>query len=162
MDIVVIAGIVLILVFSFVILFGAPYLPTMKQQAQNALGLLDLQPGQVMLELGSGDGRVLKQAAQQGIRGIGYELNPLLVLYSQISCWRYRKLVTFKCRNYWNITLPECDGIYVFLLDKFMPKLDKKICRDLSKPVKLVSYAFKIPGRKPVAKKGGLMLYVYK
>ncbi len=162
MNIIVIIGIFLVLIFSFVILFGAPYLPTLKPQAQNALDLLDLQPGQTLLELGSGDGRVLKQAAQKGIQGIGYELNPILVLYSQISCWRYRKLVTFKCRNYWQVKLPECDGIYVFLLDKYMQKLDQKIMQDLHKPVKLVSYAFKIPGRVPIAKKSGLMLYVYK
>ena len=93
----------LVLIFSFVIFFGAPYLPTLKPEAQKALGLLDLKPGQTLLELGSGDGRVLKQAAKQGIRGIGYELNPLLVIYSQISCWRYRKLVTFKCRNFWQV-----------------------------------------------------------
>ncbi|MDB5182258.1 MAG: hypothetical protein JWO47_42 [Candidatus Saccharibacteria bacterium] len=161
MNIAILFAVFLILVFSFVILFGAPYLPTLKPQAQNALDLLDLKPGQILLELGSGDGRVLKRAAKQGISGIGYELNPLLVWYSQISCWRYRKLVTFKCRNYWQVTLPECDGIYVFLLDKFMPRLDKKITKDLSNPVKLVSYAFKIPGRKPAAKKGGLMLYKY-
>ncbi len=162
MNIVIIGLTALLLVFSFVIIFGAPYLPTLKPQAQKALDLLDLQPGQIMLELGSGDGRVLKQAAQKGIRGIGYELNPLLVLYSQISCWRYRKLVTFRCRNYWHITLPPCDGIYVFLLDKFMPKLDGKIMKELDKPVKLVSYAFKIPGRVPTVKNGGLMLYEYK
>ena len=162
MDVLVIVLIILLFVFSFVILFGAPYLPTLKPQAQNALDLLDLKPGQIILELGSGDGRVLKQAAHKGIQGIGYELNPLLVIYSWISCWRYRKLVTFKCRNYWNVTFPECDGIYVFLLDKYMPKLDKKIMQDLNKPVKLVSYAFKIPGRNPDAKNGGLMLYRYK
>lgn len=161
MNILILIGIVLILLFSFVILFGAPYLPTLKPQAVAALELLNLQPGQVLLELGSGDGRVLKYAASKGIRGIGYELNPLLVLYSTISCFKYRKLVTFKCRNYWQITFPECDGIYVFLLDKFMPKLDKKIMQELTKPVKLVSYAFKVPGRKPVRTKSGLMLYEY-
>jgi hypothetical protein len=161
MNIFIIVAVCIILIFSFVILFGAPYLPTLKPQAQNALDLLNLKPGQVLLELGSGDGRVLKRAAKQGIKGVGYELNPLLVLYSKISCWRYRKLVTFKCRNYWQVTFPPCNGIYVFLLDKYMPKLDKKIMQDLPKPVKLVSYAFKIPTRKPVAKKGGLMLYKY-
>jgi SAM-dependent methyltransferase len=152
---------VVLLVFSFVILFGAPYLPTLQPQAQNALDLLDLKPGQTLLELGSGDGRVLRQAARRGIKGIGYELNPLLVLYSQISCFRYRKLITFKCRNYWQVKLPPCDGIYVFLLDKYMQKLDTKIIQEVDGPVKLVSYAFKVPGKKPSAKKSGLMLYNY-
>jgi len=162
MNILVLVFIGIVLVFTFVILFGAPYLPTLKTRAIEALELLDLKPGQTMLELGSGDGRVLKRAAVQGINGIGYELNPLLVWYSRISCWRYRKLVRFECRNYWSITLPPSDGIYVFLLDKFMPRLDKKIVAEAKKPVKVVSYAFKIPGKKVSTEKNALFLYTYK
>ena len=162
MNLLLLALIVLVLVFSLVIFFGAPYLPTLKKRIDDAFELLDLKPGDTLLELGSGDGRVLRRAAQMGIKGIGYELNPLLVWYSQISCWRYRKLVTFKCRNFWQVKLPECDGIYVFLLDKYMQKLDTKIIQETDMQIKLVSYAFKIPGRNPIAKKGGLMLYEYK
>lgn len=154
-------SIIFVLVFSFVILFGAPYLPTLKNSADIAFELLDLKPGDTLLELGSGDGRMLRQAAKRGIKGIGYELNPLLVLYSQIANWRYRKLITFKCRNYWQVTLPECDGIYVFLLDRFMSKLDNKIKAELKSPVKLVSNAFKIPGKKPIKQKNALFLYKY-
>jgi SAM-dependent methyltransferase len=152
---------ILVLVFSYVIFFGAPYLPTLKKQSDDAFELLNLKPGPMLLDLGSGDGRVLRAAAQRGIKGIGYELNPLLVLYSRISCFRYRKLVTFQCRNYWKVTLPPCDAIFVFLLNRLMPKLDAKIEAEVKKPVKLVSYAFKIPGKVPAAEKDALFLYKY-
>jgi hypothetical protein len=150
----------LVLVFGFVILFGAPFLPTLRDRTEDALDMLNLKPGQTLLELGSGDGRVLRAAAQRGIRGIGYELNPLLVLYSKVRNWRYRHLITFKWRNYWLGALPKCDGIYVFLLDKYMLKLDKKIMQDIGH-AKLVSYAFKIPNRKIAQEKNGLFLYKY-
>lgn len=150
------------LLFAFVIFFGAPYLPTLNKSIDDALELLDLSPGDTLLELGSGDGRVLKRAAQKGIKGVGYELNPLLVWYSQISCWRYRKLLSFKCRNYWQITLPQADAVFVFLLDKYMTKLDNKITAELRPPVKLVSHAFRIPGKKIAKQKNALFLYVYK
>lgn len=150
-----------VMIFSFVVLFGAPFLPTLKKRIDDSFELLDLKPGDTLLELGSGDGRVLKRAAQMGIKGIGYELNPLLVLYSQLSCWRYRKLATFKCRNYWFVTLPEADAVFVFLLDKYMPKLDAKIKAEAKSPVKLVSHAFKIPGRKILKQKNGVFLYKY-
>ncbi|CAN5385420.1 hypothetical protein BH10PAT3_BH10PAT3_5110 [soil metagenome] len=161
MNTIILVTIVLVLIFSFVILFGAPFLPTLKKTSEDAFELLDLKPGDTLLELGSGDGRILRMAAERGIRGIGYELNPLLVLFSQISCFRYRKLVSFKCRNYWLIKLPPCDGIYVFLLDKYMSKLDKKIMQEVKLPVKLVSHAFKIPSRNPARKKNALFLYIY-
>jgi hypothetical protein len=161
MSIVLVAVMVLILIFSSVILFGAPYLPTLKARAENAFDLLDLKPGQTLLELGSGDGRILRMAGQRGIRAIGYELNPLLVIYSKLVCFKYRKLITIKCRNYWQVKLPKCDGIYVFLLDRFMSKLDKKVMQEKRGSVKLVSFAFKIPGKEPTREKNALFLYRY-
>jgi hypothetical protein len=151
----------LVLSFGFVVLFGAPYLPTRKQQTETALDLLDLKSGQTLLELGCGDGRVLKAAAQRGIRGIGYELNPILVIVARLYTWSERKNVKIIWGNYWTQPWPKADGIFVFLLNKLMPKLDTKITQEFSDPVKLVSYAFAIPGKKPVTEKGGLYLYRY-
>ena len=161
MDLTLIVLVILILVFSFVVLFGAPYLPTLKARTEDALDLLDLKPGQTLIELGCGDGRVLRAAGKRGLTGVGYELNPLLVLTSKVVCFRYRNLVTIKCRNYWQVKLPKCDGIYTFLLDKYMSKLDKKITQEKHNSVKLVSFAFKIPGKKIIKEKNGLFLYRY-
>lgn len=149
-----------IIVFGFVVFFGAPYLPTRKKQIGTALDLLNLSPGQTLLELGSGDGRVLLAAAERGIKCVGYELNPILVVISRIVTWRYRKLVSIKHGNYWSKNWPRADGIYVFLLDKYMLKLDKKI-RDQNRPLKLVSFAFRIPNKKLAKKLQGIYLYKY-
>lgn len=151
----------IILLFGFVVLFGAPYLPTLGKQQKTALELLDLKPGQTLLELGSGDGRMLAAAAKQGIKSIGYELNPLLVVYSKLRLWRYRKLARVRWANFWNRKLPACDGIYVFLLDRYMPKLHTKITQEISNPVKVVSYAFKFPEIKHITERNGMHLYVF-
>ncbi|MES2971501.1 MAG: hypothetical protein V4702_04215 [Patescibacteria group bacterium] len=151
-----------ILIFSFVIAFGAPYLPTLRARTPEALDLLDLKPGQTLLELGSGDGRILRAAAERGIKSIGYELNPLLVIWSKGRHWKYHKLITVHWGNYWRHKLPVTDGIYVFLLNQYMEKLNNKIEQEITKPVKLVSFAFAIPGKKPVKELNGLMLYEYK
>lgn len=161
MNIVVIVSVALLFIFSFVVLFGAPFVPTLKKRAEDAFELLDLKSGETLLELGSGDGRILRLAAKKGIKGIGYELNPLLVWYSRLRNWRYRKLISFKCRNFWHVELPESDAIYTFLLDKYMDKLDKKIIQEKQKSVKLVSFAFKIPNKKIIKEKNALFLYEY-
>jgi hypothetical protein len=149
----------ILITFSGVLLFGAPYLPTLKKQQKEALDLLSLKPGQVLIELGSGDGCILKEAARRGITAIGYEINPLLVVYGKISCWPVRKLVKIHWRNFWHISISPADGIYTFLLDRYMPKLDRKIESEIEKPLKLVSNTFELPGRKPIKKQSGLMLY---
>lgn len=148
-------------IFSFVIFFGAPFLPTLKARTAEALDLLDLKPGQTLLELGSGDGRILRAAAEQGIYAIGYELNPVLVVWSRLINWRYRRLIRVHWGNYWRKKWPKTDGIYVFLLNPYMEKLDKKIILYKHKPVKLVSFAFEIPGRKPIKEMNGMFLYKY-
>ncbi len=161
MDLAILGLLIIVLCFGFVVFVGAPYLPTLKPNINEALAMLDLRPGQIMLELGSGDGRVLKAAAQRGIKSIGYELNPILVLYSHLSCWRYRKLVKIRWMNFWWVKLPRCDAVYTFLLPKYMDRLDKKIMRDLRRDVKLLSFAFSLPNKKPVRQSKGIMLYQY-
>jgi len=157
-----IVGLIVFLLFSFVTLFGAPFLPTLNAQTTEALDLLDLKPGQTLTELGSGDGRILRAAARRGIYAIGYELNPVLVIWSRLASWRYRRLITVHWGNYWRHSLPLTDGIYVFLLQSYMKKLDTKIIQEAKKPIKLVSYAFQIPNKKHSKLLNGLYLYSYK
>jgi hypothetical protein len=161
MNIVILFVALVIVLFGFVVLYGAPFVPTLRASSEEALDLLDLKPGETLLELGSGDGRILRAAAKRGIRSIGYELNPLLVLWSRVACWKYRRLVTVNFGNYWQQTWPPTDGIYIFLLDRYMEKLDKKIIQEIHKKVKLVSFAFAVPGRRAAKEQNGLFLYSY-
>lgn len=152
---------ILAILFAFVLLFGAPYLPTKKAQAQAALDLLELKTGDTLYELGCGDGRVLKQAAERGIKGVGYELNPLVALAARLYTWRYRKSVKIVCGNFWRADISQADGVFVFLLDRFMPRLDAKIKKEIKHPVKVASFAFKIPNKKISHTKDGIYLYQY-
>ena len=161
MNIFVVIAVIIFILFVFVLLFGAPYLPTLKKQSGVALDLLDLKPGETLVELGSGDGRVLREGAKRGLKVIGYELNPLLVIVSYFVCFKYRSSVTIHWGNFWQNKLPECDGIFVFLLDKYMKKLDTKVIQETNKKVKLLSYAFKIPDKYYVQEKSGMYLYKY-
>jgi SAM-dependent methyltransferase len=147
--------------FTFVLLFGAPYLPTLKKQQLLALQMLNLKPGQLLIELGCGDGGLLKRAAKVGIYGVGYELNPIMFLIAKLTTFRSRHLIKIRFGNFWYLDWPEADGIYVFMLQKYMHKLDNKIIQSKIKNVKVVSYAFKIPGKKVTRNKGALYLYKY-
>jgi len=158
---VLIAGI-LILSFGGVVLFGAPYLPTLNPQIGAALELADLQPGQTLLELGCGDGRVMLAAARKGYKVVGYELNPALVLAAWLRTRRYRRQVRIIWSDYWRADWPSTEAIFVFLLPRYMSKLDKKIVQYKHKPVKLVSFAFEIPGKKANKRQAGVFLYHYR
>jgi len=160
---VILAILILLLSYSFAIgiIFGAPYLPTLKDQRQTALELLELKPGQTLYDLGCGDGRMLKAAAERGLRAVGYELSPLLALMAFLNNWRYRKQVKVRWGNYWRADLKEADGIYVFLLTKYMGKFDGLVKAKAKKGVKVASYTFKIPNKKPAAQANAVYLYRY-
>jgi SAM-dependent methyltransferase len=152
---------VIIASFGGVLLVGAPYLPTLTPQVEIALEFADLHPGQTLLELGCGDGKVLIAAAQQGISCVGYELNPILALIAWLRTRRYKGLVRVVWGDFWRKPWPEAEAIFVFLLAKYMKKLDKKIMQFKNKPVKLVSFAFQIPQKKIAQEKQGVYLYLY-
>ncbi|MEO7617729.1 MAG: hypothetical protein ABIS59_02710 [Candidatus Saccharibacteria bacterium] len=130
-------------------ILGAPYLPVLKAEHQALLDMCELKAGDTLLDLGSGDGRLLKAAAKRGYHCIGYEINPFLYLVSRVLTWRERDLITIHLGDYWHITLPEADAIYVFLIDRYMKRLDQKLGRELRKPTVVVSYVFAIPDKKP-------------
>jgi SAM-dependent methyltransferase len=155
------ALIIFVTAFALAGWVGAPYVPILNRDSDALLKLADLKPGQTMVDLGSGDGRLLRAAAKRGIRGIGYEINPFMVFVSRIVCWRYRKLVQIHLADFWRIELPQADVIYVFLIPKFMPKLDQHLTSRLKKPTRLISYAFEIPARKPIHRTPNTFVYQY-
>jgi hypothetical protein len=160
--------ITLLIILSIVLAFGlgawrgAPYVPILHRPAQDLLDLADLKPGQTLIDLGSGDGRLLKLAAQRGIRGIGYEINPWLWLISVVNCRPYRDRVEIHLADFWRVELPPANAISVFLIDRYMARLGTKLERELTIPTTVVSYVFAIPGKKPAVTTKNSFRYDYK
>jgi methylase of polypeptide subunit release factors len=150
----------IIILFCSIVFFGAPFVPTKRMQIKAALDLLNLNKGDVLYDLGAGDGRVALAAAKRGIRVTGYELNFLLVLLARYKTRKYKNLVTIRWQNYWSSDFSKCEGVYIFSTDRHIKHLDKKLSAS-KKKLRLASYAFEIPGKKHVSQKDGVYLYEY-
>lgn len=150
-----------LLCFGLGAILGAPYLPIHGSDADKLLDLADVKPGQRLIDLGSGDGKLLVAAAKRGIHATGYEINPILWLISYLRLRPYRKLARVYCRNFWRVALPPADVIYVFLIERYMVKLDDKMNAEVHTPTKLISYVFQIPGRSPVRSNKNSYVYDY-
>jgi precorrin-6B methylase 2 len=151
---------IVLLSLQFVVLFlGAPYVPTLRKQRETALNLLDLKPGQTLIDLGSGDGAMLIEAAKRGIKSVGYEINPLLVYVSWMRTRRYRSYVKIVRGNFWQKKWPEADAVFVFLTERYMDRLHQNMKNRFKRPVKLVTYGFSLKDKKAASTKGACFLY---
>jgi len=152
----------LIVSFGFVVFFGAPYVPTLKSQLIDITEIYSLGETEVLIDIGSGDGIVLREAAKHGARAIGYELSPWMFVISKLLC-RRDKNITIHLRNFWNTELPnEATIVYTFLNGRYMPRLQEKLQQHVNKTGKqlhFISYGFEMPGQKLVKKQRAMRLY---
>ena len=128
---------------------GAPYVPTSKKQLDIILTNSHLKKGAQLVELGSGDGRMLRYAAKKfGIQGVGIEINPLLVWWSSFLARRdgTNKMVKFVRKNIFDYPLSHADYVYIFLMPELISKLLPKMKRELKKGTTVISHGFKIVG----------------
>ena len=158
----IIIGFVVFVLFTTAVFFGAPYLPTRKRDAKWALEeIYSLGPSDLLVDIGSGDGIILRLAAESGARALGYEINPILVLISMWLCRRDSK-TTVKWANFWHQNLPDDTTIvYTFGeardIEKMAAWVDRQAMR-LNRPLYFLSYGFKL--ERPVLRsKGAFNLY---
>lgn len=155
-----IAGLLIVVsLFAMGAILGAPYVPVLKQSGSDLLDMADLPTGATVIDLGSGDGAFALQAAQLGYKVIGYEINPILVVIARLRTWKYRKVVKIYLRNFWQVKLPEVDAIYVFLIERYMAKVETKLTTELKKPTIIVSHVFALPTIKPLRQNKNSFVY---
>lgn len=130
----------------------APYFPTPIEVAKRMLEAGDLQPGELFVDLGSGDGRLVILAAKNhGARAIGYELDPKLVDSSrrQIEEMGLAEQATILQQNLFQADLAEVDLLGVYLLPRALKMLRPILERELKEGARVVSHDFEIAGWEP-------------
>ena len=144
---------------------GAPWLPTSRKHVRRMLTLANVQPGEVVYDLGSGDGRVLFIAAREfGARAVGIELDPLRYLWTQmrITLLGLRGQVRVIQGNFFTQDISEADVVTVYLLPKTNIRLRRKLWGELRPGARIVSSVFIFPGIAPAHIDKEAHLYLYK
>ena len=123
--------------------------------------MADLKEGDRVIDLGSGDGRILIEAAKRGATAVGYEIDPILVAESKrkIAKAGVDEKAKVKLKNMWQAEFNQADIIFVYLFPKYLAKLKKLLEEKLTHPVKLISNDYQIPDAKPAKVKNNIYLY---
>jgi 16S rRNA G966 N2-methylase RsmD len=149
-----------------VVFFGAPYVPTHARDMDKLFVAAQLKKSDKLVDLGSGDGRLLLAAASRGVASVGVELNPILVAISWWRLRRVRQLASVRYANFWRYTLPDdTTCVFVFLAEPFMKRLVQYLeteAKRLGHPLTLVSYGFSLPGYKTIREKDAVLVYKIK
>ena len=150
--------------FGFVVLRGAPYVPTKKRDLERAFDeLYPIGKADVLVDIGSGDGVVLRQAARRGARAIGYELNPVLVVISKLLARPYGSLIKVRLVDFWLTQLPaDVTIVYTFGESRDIRKMYNKVVQEatrLHKTIYFMCYGFSVPTITPVARNKVAYLY---
>jgi len=146
---------------------GAPWFPTSRKLVRRMLALADVQPGEVVCDLGSGDGRVLFIAAREfGARAVGIELDPLRCAWTRIriALLGLQGQVQVIRGNFFTQDVSEADVVTLYLLQKTNNRLRQKLWQELHPGARIVSSVFLFPGMEPtcIDKEAHLFLYEVK
>lgn len=170
----IIIALILIIVAAlllFVILIGAffaidifldlPYVGTKHHQIETIIKLAKIKKNETVVDLGSGDGRLVFAAAQKGAYAIGYELNPFSVLISRLHAHLkgFDESVMIHRQNMWRADLKVADVIFVYSLRKTIERFEDFIYKNARPGTRVVVNLHPFHSKKPVKVENGIFLY---
>ena len=125
---------------------GALFVSTSKVRINAVFEAIPMKAGQVLVDLGCGDGRVLRCAQKSyRIKGIGYEVNLMAYLKAR-SLSFLSSDVEIKRQDFWSVDLSGADVVFCYLYPDVMKKLAAKLKANLKPGATIVSCNFRIPG----------------
>lgn len=128
------------------------YVPTPQPVVEKMLELAQVKKGDVVYDLGCGDGRIVVTAAKKyGVKAVGFDINPERVKEARENVKKngVEKLVTIEQKDIFELDLSKANVVTLYLLPslnvKLMPQLEK-----LKPGSRIVSHDFDMRGAKPV------------
>ncbi|KAG2489871.1 hypothetical protein HYH03_011673 [Edaphochlamys debaryana] len=150
--------------------YVAPFYPTPDSVISRLLDLTAVKQGDVLFDLGCGDGRVLLAAARRGARGVGFELDPQLAADALQAAREagLEKLVKVVRADAASADVSEATVIALYLSDHGNSRLLAGVSRTLRPGTRVASFYFPVglPGWEQklthTDRTDGLVVYLYK
>jgi hypothetical protein len=128
-----------------------PYVATPNWAINYIVNNIPFKEGAIINDLGCGDARFLVALKKKfpNIKATGYELAWWPYLNAKQIIRRSRLNIDLKRQNFYNVRLSEVDVIFCFLIHSIMPRLEKKLQKELKPGAQVISYGFKFPNWRP-------------
>jgi SAM-dependent methyltransferase len=128
-----------------------PFVPTPQEVVDKMIELAGVKEGDVVYDLGSGDGRIVITAAKKGARAVGFDVDGDLVKDSQENIRKagLEKLAEIKQQDILTVDLSPATVVTMYLLPDVNLKLKPNILKQLKPGSRVVSHAFDMGDWKP-------------
>jgi SAM-dependent methyltransferase len=123
------------------------FVPTPEETVKEMLRLAGLKPGDVLYDLGSGDGRIPIAAARDyGVRAVGIEIDPKLVAEAQEAARAagVSERVTFRQEDLFRADFRDATVVTLYLSDRLNVLLRPKLLRELRPGTRIISHDFRM------------------
>ena len=105
---------------------GAMFTSTARVKIRKALDAVPMKPGELFVDIGCGDGRVLRSARKRyGVTCLGFEINPIAFAKAKLLTMG-RKGLEVRCRNFWKADLGKANIVSCYLFPDVMRRLGGK------------------------------------
>jgi SAM-dependent methyltransferase len=121
-----------------------PFVPTPENVVDKMIELAGVKKGDVVYDLGSGDGRIVIAAAKRGAKAVGFEIDPDLVAESRANIQKAGVQASAEIRNQDILTvdLSGASVVTMYLLPDVNLKLRPNLQKQLKPGSRIVSHAF--------------------
>lgn len=121
-----------------------PYVPTPQNIVDRMLDIADVQPGDYVIDLGSGDGRIVISAVKRGAWGHGIDLNPKRIEEARANAEAegISDRVMFLEQNLFETDFSQASVITMYLLNSVNRKLRPHLLEKLEPGTRIVSHSF--------------------
>lgn len=138
----------------------APYVASQSEKYKPVLKDLGIKKGKIFFELGSGDGRVVLDAARLGAQAFGIEQSWLRVWYSRYKAHKQNLHNAYFCHgNVFKRSYQHANFIYIYLLQKAVDNLEKKLKKELNKGSIIITQTYHFKNWEPYKSRGNFNFY---
>ena len=160
-------GYVLTTTLALPITQGALFVSSSRVRVAAFIEAVPMQSGQLLIDIGCGDGRVLRMVSRRyGAKSIGYEVNLVAYIKARLLCLGDRN-IKIRWKNFWKQDLAAADVVFCYLYPDVMKRLSAKLRSELKPGTRVASCNFALPGFqcRKVLRPGGILhndpLYIY-
>ena len=145
-------------------LYGLPSRPTHPDRIRKALKLANLQPNEIVYDLGAGDGRVLLIAAREfGAKTVGIEIGPVqcVLIWLRTVASGLGDKIQLKWGDYFKTDLSQADVVFIYATSKEVTRLAPYLEKQMKQGSRLVSISADFSDWEPSGFDEQSLIFVY-